>query len=198
MKGIDIREHGSGSAGTTNALRTLGAKAGFLVMLGDILKCMIAIYICEYTFGKANPEMLYLIKVYAGAGVILGHNVPFYLHFRGGKGIAATGGMILSFHPLFIPLGVLLFFGSFFITHYVSVGSLLVNVGFVVELVVLGQNGWFFTEMTAAHRYEMYILTFVLAVMAFVMHRGNIKRLLTGTERKTYLSKKKREEAKGV
>jgi glycerol-3-phosphate acyltransferase PlsY len=192
MNGIDIREHGSGSAGTTNALRTLGTKAGLLVMLGDILKCMIAVHLCDYLFGRSNPEMLYLIKIYAGAGVILGHNFPFYLKFKGGKGIAATGGLILSFHPWFIIVGVVLFFGSFFTTHFVSVGSLLVNIGFLTQMLFMGEMGWFFSEMTAAHRYEMFGLTFALVALASVMHRGNVKRLMIGMERKTYLSKKKR------
>jgi glycerol-3-phosphate acyltransferase PlsY len=192
MNGIDIREHGSGSAGTTNALRTLGTKAGLVVMVGDILKCMIAVYLCGFLFATANPEMLYLIKIYTGAGVIHGHNFPFYLKYKGGQGIAATGGMILSFHPWFIIVGVVLFFGSFFTTHYVSVGSVLVNIGFLTQMLFMGEMGLFFSEMTAAHRYEMYGLSFALVALAHIMHRSNIKRLLVGMERKTYLSKKKR------
>jgi glycerol-3-phosphate acyltransferase PlsY len=193
LRGTDIREHGSGNLGTTNTMRTLGTKAGLIVLAGDILKCMIAVFICSLTFGREHPEMLYLLKIYTGAGAILGHNFPFYLRFKGGKGIAATGGMILSFHPLFIPVGVVMFFGAFLITHYVSLGSLFVYTGFIVQMVIWGQMG-LFPGMTAPLLYEMYFVTGALTVMAFYLHRGNIARLLDGTERKTYLRKKRVEE----
>ena len=122
MHGIDIRQHGSGNAGTTNTLRVLGTKAGLIVFAGDVLKCVCAIVACSLLFGKNHPDMIYLLKLYAAAGAILGHNFPFYLGFKGGKGIAATAGLILAFHPTFLPVGVLVFFGIFFTTHYVSLG----------------------------------------------------------------------------
>ena len=132
--------------------------------------------------------MVYLLKMYAATGAIIGHNFPFYLKFKGGKGIAATAGLILSFHPYLIPVGVVLFFGVFFTTHYVSLGSLLVYIGFMVELVLLGQNGVF--GMTQPFLNEMYVLAGFLTIMAFYKHRENIKRLVHGTERKTYLTHK--------
>ena len=187
--GIDIRNYGSGNAGTTNALRVLGKKAGVIVLLGDLFKCIFAVVITKLVFGASHPEIKYLLCLYAGAGAILGHNYPFYMGFKGGKGIAATGGMILAFHPYFIPVGVLLFFGTFFITHYVSLGSLLVYVGFVTELVICGQLG-VFPGATQATLLEMYAIAVALAVMAFWRHRENIKRLVHGEERKTYLTKK--------
>ena len=76
-KGIDIREHGSGNAGTTNTLRVLGSKAGIVVFAGDVLKCIIAVLLVRLTLGVKYPEMDYLLAVYTGAGVILGHNFPF-------------------------------------------------------------------------------------------------------------------------
>ena len=97
--GIDIREHGSGNAGTTNTLRVFGTKAGLIVLFGDIVKCILAIVITGLLFNKSHPDMIYLYKLYAAAGAILGHNFPFYLHFKGGKGIATTAGLILAFHP---------------------------------------------------------------------------------------------------
>ena len=86
----DIREHGSGNAGTTNALRTFGKKAGAMTLLGDCLKCVAAILLVKVFFGKTYGSVLPLLTVYAAAGCILGHNFPFYLNFRGGKGIAAS------------------------------------------------------------------------------------------------------------
>ena len=187
-KGIDIRQHGSGNSGTTNALRVLGTKAGLIVFTGDCLKCVLAVCLCRLLFGESHGDMLYLLCLYTAAGAILGHNFPFYMGFKGGKGIAATAGLILAFHPYFIPVGAILFFGIFFTTHYVSLGSLLVYVGFMIEIVVCGQSGLF--GMSQAYLNEMYIVAFLLAVMAFWKHRENIVRLIKGEERKTYLTKK--------
>lgn len=186
--GIDIRKHGSGNAGTTNTLRVLGTKAGIMVLLGDIIKCMLSIFIARLLFAESHPQMIYLLSMYAAAGAILGHNFPFWMGFHGGKGIAATAGLILFFHPYFIPMGVLIFFGIFFTTHYVSLGSLLVYAGFIIELVVLGQLGVF--GMSQALLYEMYAIGAFLTVMAYWKHRDNISRLFKGEERKTYLTKK--------
>ena len=194
MHGIDIRNYGSGNAGTTNALRVLGTKAGLIVFGGDVIKCILAVLVVRLLFGNSHPDKKYLYMLYAGAGAILGHNFPFYLNFKGGKGIAATAGLILSFHPYFIPVGVVLFFGAFLTTHYVSLGSLLVYAGFMIELVVLGQMGIF--GMSQAALIELYIVGAFLTVMAYWKHRENIKRLLHGNERKTYLFKKNKEAVK--
>lgn len=187
-KGIDIRQHGSGNAGTTNTLRVLGTKAGLIVFLGDCVKCILAVTVTRLLFGQAHSEMIYLLCVYAAAGAILGHNFPFYMNFRGGKGIAATAGLILSLHPVFIPMVIILFFGVFLTTHYVSLGSLVVYVGLMVEMIICGQLGLF--QMSQVYLNEMYLVTALLAVMAFWKHRTNIGRLARGEERKTYLFKK--------
>ncbi len=192
LHGIDIRNYGSGNAGTTNTMRVLGTKAGLIVLFGDIMKCILAVVFTNLLFAGRYPDMVYLLKMYTAAGAILGHNFPFYLKFKGGKGIAATAGLILSFHPYLIPVGVVLFFGAFFITHYVSLGSLLVYAGFMIELIMLGQRGTF--GMTQPLLIEMYIIAGLLTVMAFYKHKDNIKRLLSGTERKTYLGHKDKEE----
>ena len=139
---------------------------------------------------------IYLLCLYTGAGAILGHNYPFYMGFKGGKGIAATAGMVLSFHPYFIVTGVLLFFGTFFTTHFVSLGSLLVYAGLMIQLVISGQAG-LFAGMTQAQLVEMYILFGALTALAFWKHRQNIVRLVHGNERKTYLLKKNKVDAEG-
>lgn len=193
LHGIDIRNYGSGNAGTTNTLRVFGTKAGLLVLVGDIMKCILAVVITAVIFDESHPDMVYLLKMYTAMGAIIGHNFPFYLQFKGGKGIAATAGLILSFHPYLIPMGIILFFGAFFITHYVSLGSLLVYAGFMIELVVLGQMGIF--GMTQPRLLEMYVIAAFLTVMAYWKHRENIKRLVSGTERKTYLTHKNKEAA---
>lgn len=189
MHGIDIRTVGSGNAGTTNTLRVLGTKAGLIVLAGDIIKTMLAILLVKVLFGATYTDMLYLLVLYTAAGAILGHNYPFYLGFKGGKGIASTAGLILSMPPVFIVVGVIVFFGTFLTTHYVSLGSLLVYLFFMIQLIYCGQTG-FFADMSRSAVYEMYAVALFLMAMAYWRHRSNIKKLLMGTERKTYLSKK--------
>ena len=186
MKGIDIRQHGSGNAGTTNTLRVLGKKAGALVLLCDILKTGFAILLVRFLFGESHADMKALLSLYAAAGAILGHNFPFYLGFKGGKGIACTAGLIIFFHPYMILPQVITFFGTFFITHYVSLGSLLVQIVLIAEMVIFGQMGLF--GMSQAYLNELYALTVAIAAMAFWGHRANIGRLIHHNERKTYLS----------
>ena len=195
LHGIDIREHGSGNAGTTNTLRVLGTKAGVIVFIGDMLKSIVAICIVRFVvvplFGAEVIKPL--LVLYTGTGCVLGHNFPFYMGFKGGKGIATTGGMMIATHWMYVPVGLLLFFGNFFLNHYVSLGSLLLYTGFMVETVIMGQAGVFGVEQSVLN--EMYIVAAFLTLMAFWKHRSNIVRLIKGNERKTYLSKKGKEKA---
>lgn len=189
LNGIDIRTEGSGNAGTTNTLRVLGRRAGLIVLVGDILKTAAAICVVRLLFVPSYPELKYLLVWYAGAGAILGHNFPFYMKFKGGKGIAATAGLVISFDPWFTLAGVIAFFVPFLITKYVSLGSLCIYPVFLIEMIVLGQFGYFDGASQAA-LIEMYVLTFLLMGLAYYQHRGNIVKLINGTERKTYLGKK--------
>lgn len=182
IKGIDIREHGSGNAGATNMLRTLGAKAGVITFFGDALKCVFAVVLVRLTFGKMYPQMSVLLGMYASLGAILGHNFPFYLNFKGGKGIAATGGLLFSLDPLLTLIAIVLFGGAVLLTRYVSLGSILVVLEMLIGVVLYGMQGkW---GLSQPHLYEMYAIAFFLAAMAIFRHRANIKRLLSGTERK--------------
>lgn len=191
MNGIDIREHGSGNAGTTNTLRVLGKKAGLIVFIFDVLKSILAIVVVRIIYSDSHQDMMPLLSLYAGTGAILGHNFPFYLKFRGGKGIAATAGIILAFDWRFTIVGVIVFFSIFFITHYVSLGSLLVYVAFMTELIIFGKFNLFHMEQPLI--YELCAVGAFLSIMAFVKHRANIVRLVHGEERKTYLTKKSEE-----
>lgn len=188
VHGIDIRDYGSGNAGTTNALRTLGRKAGAITFLGDCFKCVVAVLIVWLIFGKTQGENFKLLGLYAAAGTILGHNFPFYLKFRGGKGIAATAGLLFSFDWRLMLVALAVFLLVFFTTHYVSLGSLMVYVVFVGGLFFMGQTGQF--DMEPARIHEMYGLGLFLAGLAVWKHRANIVRLIHGNENKTYLKKK--------
>lgn len=189
LHGIDIRNYGSGNAGTTNMLRTMGTKAGAVTLLGDAFKCVFAVLLIRLLFGGTRSDILPLLSIYTAAGVILGHNYPFYLNFKGGKGIAATAGLILSMSWQMTLLGLATFGLAVALTHFVSLGSLLVYVGFLIEIVIFGQAGMF--GMTQRYLNEMYLVAAALTGLAFWMHRQNIRRLLRGEERKTYLFRKK-------
>ncbi len=191
LNGIDIREHGSGNAGTTNALRVLGAKAGLIVFAGDLLKALISIFGVKFLIMPNYPELGILLLFYTGTGCILGHNFPFYLKFKGGKGIATTGGMMIALHWIYVPIGIFLFFGNLIVTHYVSLGSLLLYFSFPISTIIMGQSGLF--NVSQAVLFEIYGIVFFLTAMAFWKHRANISRLIHGTESKTYLFKKNKE-----
>lgn len=186
---IDIRKLGSGNAGTTNALRTLGWKAGLVTFLGDCFKCVAAVVVATLLYRESHTEMLPLLAMYAGAGAVLGHNYPFYLGFKGGKGIAATAGLIISTVNIWMVLICLLvFIGVVAVTRYVSVGSLLVVTIYLAEVVIYGQMGGF--AVAPEYLWEMYAIAAFLMVSAFIKHRQNIKRLLNGTENKLSVGKR--------
>ena len=184
----DIREHGSGNAGTTNAFRTFGKKAGVLTLLGDCLKCVLAIVIVRMVYGNSMNTILPLLTLYAALGCILGHNFPISMEFRGGKGIAASVGMIIAFDWRIFIVCAVVFFALFFTTHYVSLCSLSAYAAAFILVLVFGHMGKY--GMDQPHTVELYIVMAVLTAMAFYRHRANIVRLLHGTENKVFLSSK--------
>lgn len=169
---VDIRKYGSGNMGTTNALRTLGAKAGAITLIGDVLKAVIAILLVKFVFFPGDVK-LDLLSIYTGLGVVIGHNYPFWLKFKGGKGMAATGGVMASLDPMIIPIGLPLFVLAILITKYVSVGSLVIAVLFPIWIAI-------------RHPGDLHMLAVALVFMALAIlkHRTNIKRILNGTESK--------------
>ena len=185
---MDIRQYGSGNAGTTNALRTLGKKAGAMTLIGDMLKCVIAILIVDAVFKNRYQEILPLLGMYTAAGCVLGHNFPFYLKFKGGKGIAASSGVVISL--MLFPKYCFMFtvFGIFFfalvarISRYVSLASLIGMAMFFVEFLIWGFLGWL--PLNGTDLVEGTVIVFALAALAFIRHRSNIVRLVQGTERK--------------
>jgi len=191
-RGIDIREHGSGNSGTTNAMRILGKKAGLIVFLGDVLKSLLALLLVGFLFGKTHPEAVYLLKTWTFAGVVLGHDYPFYMGFRGGKGVAVMAGYVFGFHWSFILPGILMFFIPYLITGYVSLGSLILYLGLFIQLVIEGTRGVF--DISGPMLTEIIVIQGLLTAMAWYRHRANIGRLLSGTERKTHLIKRNSEQ----
>ena len=189
MKGVDIRKEGSGNAGSTNALRTMGIKAGLVTLLGDCFKCVFAVVTVYLIYGKTYADIFPLLAMYAGMGAVLGHNYPFYLNFKGGKGIAATAGLILSTTNVWMVLICLFaFLGIVAVTRYVSLGSLAVVIIYLIEVVVYGQMGGFGVKQP--YLYEMYGIAAFLMLSAFYKHKANIVRLMNGTENKISIGKK--------
>ena len=135
----DIREHGSGNAGTTNALRTFGKKAGAMTLLGDCLKCVFAIVAVRLIFKEKSADILPLLSIYAAAGCVLGHNFPVTLGFRGGKGIAASVGFLIAFDWRLFVLCAIVFFVLFLGTHYVSLCSLSCYLVALIAMIVRGR-----------------------------------------------------------
>lgn len=176
VNNVDLSKHGSGNNGSTNALRTMGVKAGILTLLGDAFKAIIPIVFFRLLW-KDDPTLgKELITLYVGLGVVLGHNFPFWLRFKGGKGIAAMAGVIICFSIPITLVEIVAFFGVVVITRYVSLGSLLASVIFPLGIVVLYHDNPRFLHML--------IICCIFTISAFVKHRANIVRLIHGTENK--------------
>ena len=181
VHGIDIRKYGSGNSGSTNALRVMGKKAGLIVFLGDFLKTVIPCMTVRFLF-KTQPDYAYVYMLYIGLGVILGHNYPFYLHFKGGKGIAATAGIIFSIDWRLTALCLVVFILIVAVTRYVSLGSLVVSVILLIWNLYMGRYGAY--GLSSVSSIEYGAVTAVIAAMAFWRHRTNIVRLIHGNENK--------------
>lgn len=201
--GIDIREHGSGNSGTTNALRVLGKKAGLIVFAGDLFKAVAACVIARLVGTLCFPDILYPMILWTGLGVVLGHNFPFYMNFQGGKGIAATAGVILGLLDWrIICVCLVAFLLCVIITRYVSLGSLVVVTLFFATFLFLGYHGGITGPSGAAscdvpyagsELIESYVIIFLFAALAFYRHKANIVRLLHGEESKLFGKKKEAE-----
>lgn len=168
---IDIRKYGSGNAGSTNVLRVLGPKPAAIAFLGDILKGTLAVLIGRY-IGGSYGELI------AGIFVILGHNWPIVLNFKGGKGIATTIGLMIPIDPIMVLFIVIAGVILISITRYVSLGSIA-----GVSICPIA--------MIVTHKPMEYIIfSLILSAIAIFRHRTNIQRLLRGTESKLRLKPK--------
>jgi glycerol-3-phosphate acyltransferase PlsY len=170
--GIDVRQHGSGNAGATNSLRTLGKKAGIIVLIVDFLKGFLAVKAASLL----STETHSILPLIMGLAVIIGHIFPIFAQFRGGKGVATAMGVLVATFP-WAALGcVLTFMIVVFITKYVSLASLLGALAFPIQL---NFNIW----NDNADKYSIGFAS-VIFVILLIMHRENIQRLIQGTESK--------------
>lgn len=160
---IDIRNYGSGNAGATNIMRTLGHKAAFATLFIDCLKGVSAVYIAR-RYGSENLALI------AGVFVVIGHNWPILLNFKGGKGIATTIGVVISIKSgialICIGIGIVLLL----LFKYVSLSSIVAIILFTILMFTQGMN--------------YFVFSLALCGLAIYKHRGNIQRLIQGNERK--------------
>lgn len=116
-------------------------KAGILTLIGDVCKVFMAMVIVWLIFRNRYPDSVKVLELYAGVGCILGHDFPAYMKFKGGKGIACTGGLLIGFCPLAVPISLGIFILVVAITRYVSLGSILGVISLEIQIIVFGQMG---------------------------------------------------------
>ena len=181
--GVDVRQHGSGNAGTTNVMRVLGKKAALPVFIIDMLKGYLAVSLVRWSGLEAeSPEWLYL-KMALCIMAVVGHMFPIFAGFKGGKGVATLVGAMFAFSLG----GILLCLATFVVivayTKYVSVGSMVGGLLLPFYSALCGQSDW-----------RLMVFFGIVSLLIFYTHRSNIGRLLHGTENKTYLFGGKKED----
>ena len=185
--GTDVREHGSGNMGSTNTFRVLGKKAGIAVQLIDILKGVIAALLPFFVLKLGmdiDANTLPTWKLITGMAAVIGHILPVFAGFRGGKGINTLLGVMLTVNPLAVLFCLIVFLAIVLITKYVSLGSLLGTLTFSLYYVVRP-----FIDNTS-HEWLMIGLGGGIFLLVLFTHRENIGRLLKGNENKANLFKK--------
>ncbi len=188
LNNADIRESGSGNAGFTNVKRVYGAKSAAIVCIVDIVKTIIACGVGGFVINHFTQSSYIAGALLCGLFAQLGHIFPIYYGFKGGKGFICGMTTIFMADPLIFLVALAVLFAVTLISKYVSLGSLCATLSYAVAFVV------FHTEDVTA-----YLIAIALAVVVFISHRENIKRLINKTERKTYffgMDKKKKEESK--
>lgn len=193
LKGIDLREHGSHNIGATNAIRVLGKACGIPVFVMDFLKGFLPVY-CWACFAPdllgmgASPWLMSTVLVLVCLATILGHTYTCYLHFKGGKGVATTAGVLMALSPQMLGMALGVWLVVFLTSRYVSLASIVAAVAMVIAgLYCYG----FFVPDGMEWRPDAIVVIFLLlvAVLVIAKHRSNIARLVHGTEPKAFSGK---------
>ena len=167
FKKVDIRELGSGNIGATNVFRILGPSLASLVLIGDIGKGILSIYLVQYL----NIDNLLIITI-AGLAVICGHDWSLFLGFKGGKGIATTFGVVFALNPTISILALIIWGVVLVTTRYVSLSSIFAVISIFIFTILFRQP------------YEYIIFSAIILVLGIFNHKDNIKKLRSGNERK--------------
>jgi glycerol-3-phosphate acyltransferase PlsY len=194
VKGIDIREHGSGNAGGTNVFRVLGWKWGVLVIILDALKGALAViiiarlYLDSFPFTNVTPfDDFTLVQIICGISAVIGHIWTVFAGFRGGKGIATALGFLITLITVDMLLALVVFTLTVTISRYISLGSILAAVS--IPLILIIRENIFGVDIPGYNTLLPFIIALVLLVI--YTHRKNIDRLLKGSESKISFVKKK-------
>lgn len=193
FKGVDVREHGSGNAGTTNTFRVLGVRYGITVFILDFMKgfvpsfwlSMIAFDLFSGPLAPPNWDVEAFLKIFCGVIAVVGHMFPIFANFKGGKGVATACGMLFGIEPVSIAISFSVFGLIVYFTKYVSLGSVISTFLYPINLIIL--KFFFGWDIDGS------ILVFGMLVASGIIykHKSNIQRLLAGTESK--VGKKKSE-----
>ena len=175
--GFDVREKGSGNAGTTNMLRTVGKKAALLTLICDILKGVVAILIALLIGKIAEQSDKALLVQIAAICVVIGHTFPIFFEFKGGKGIATSLGVILMINWQIGIICLIFALVLIALTRMVSVGSVTAAILFPILIIFIGKEFFIVNG-------NYFIFSIILAVFVIFNHRENVKRILAGTENK--------------
>lgn len=182
MAGFDVREKGSGNAGTTNMLRSVGKKAAAITLVCDILKGVVSIVIAIIVGNIAKNLDKELLLQIAGIAVVLGHTFPIFFGFKGGKGVATSLGVLLMSNWQIGLICLVFAVVLMALTRMVSLGSCAAAVLFPVLTLFINQHYTVLTEGKSGRVYFVYSV--ILAIIVLYNHRSNIKRILNGTENK--------------
>jgi len=181
LKGIDIREHGSGNAGATNTFRVLGKKAGIPVLFLDVLKGFLAVSLAHYSEFGSNTEMFINLSLAFGVAAVLGHVFPVYIGFRGGKGVATLLGLMIGVFPQAAFVSIVVFILTLFLSRYVSLSSIFAGLVFPIGV-------YFLSKVLVS---TMIIFSVFVPVLLLATHQRNIERILRGEESKVNIKLRK-------
>ena len=181
MAGFDVREKGSGNAGTTNMLRSVGKKAAALTLICDVLKGVIAIVIAIILGNIFQVEDKALLVQIAGVAVVLGHTFPIFFGFKGGKGVATALGVLLMINWHIGLICLIFALVLMILTKMVSLGSVGAAILYPILVLCMPESTGY---LVPGSHFNYIVFSIILAAIVIFNHRSNIKRLLSGTENK--------------
>jgi acyl phosphate:glycerol-3-phosphate acyltransferase len=178
LGGVDIRQQGSGNIGATNVTRVLGKRYGYPVFLADFIKGFSAVFLApllgRYFDLSSSTEVC---QVVAGVFVVIGNAFPFWLRFRGGKGVATSAGLFFGLIPAAAVIATLIWIIAFYTTRYVSLASVMAALALPLTVFIIH-------HVTGVHRPFVLGMTATLAAIVILRHRTNLARLMRGTEQR--------------
>ncbi len=178
--GIDVREHGSGNAGTTNTIRVLGTRPGLIVFAIDMLKGFLAVCLAHFASYECGTEPFVNLQLLLGVCAVLGHIFPLYAHFKGGKGVATLLGIAIALSPLSALACFAVFVVVLLISKYVSLGSMLGGLTFPIMII----------GVFKIHIVSLMVFAIAESVLLIITHRKNIVRLIHHEENKFSFTKR--------